>query len=117
MSFADCDMEESPIFIKADAMLVWLVKATEKFPRSQRFKMARRIEDAAFAFQERIQAAARHRDARLLRDADVQLSLLKRRLRMAKELALLSMGQYEHVSKMAAEVGRLLGAWMKRATG
>ena len=78
-------MQESPIFIKTDQMLVWLVQCTEKFPKSQRFKMAKRIEDAAFAFQEAIQAAARKRDRQSLSEADVLLAVLKRRLRMAKD--------------------------------
>ena len=109
-------MQESPIFIKTDEMLTWLVRCTEKFPKSQRFKMAKRIEDAAFAFQEHIQAAAKKNDADLLTDADVQLALLKRRLRMAKDTNLISIGQYEHVANMTAEVGRLLGGWMNPKT-
>jgi len=79
--------------------------------------MAKRIEDAAFAFQECIQQAAKARDDSLLVQADTQLALLKRRLRMAKEMELMNLGQYEHVAQMTAELGRLLGAWMKRPAG
>ena len=106
-------MDESPIFIKTDELLAWLVGCTQKFPKAQRFKMAKQIEDAAFAFQELIQAAAKKRLPELLTDADVKLALLKRRLRMAKQMDFVSIGQYEHVARLAAEVGRLLGAWMK----
>ena len=109
-------VQESPIFIKTDELLVWLVKLTEKFPKSQRFKMAKQIEDPGFAFQEWIQAAAKHRDRSLLINADVQLALLKRRLRMAMDLELMSIGQYEHASRMASEVGCLLGAWLNPST-
>ena len=109
--------QESPIFIKTDEMLMWLIRCTEKFPKSQRFKLAKRIEDAAFAFQELIQAAARGNDARALADADVQLALLKRRLRMAKSMELIAIGQYQHVAAMVTEIGRLLGAWLKRLKG
>ena len=79
--------------------------------------MARRLEDAAFAFQECIQAAAKKRDSGLLADGDVHLALLNRRLRMAREMKLLSVGQYEHASRMTSELGRLLGAWIKRPGG
>jgi hypothetical protein len=110
-------MQESPIFVKTDQMLLWLVRCTEKFPKSQRFKMAKRIEDAAFLFQEHIQAAATTRLPERLVDADVQLGLVKRRLRMAKQMELMSIQQFEHSTKLTAEVGRLLGAWSKREKG
>ncbi len=67
-------MQESPLFIKTDELLIWLVRCTEKFPKSQRFRMARRIEDAAFSFQELIQAAAKMNSGVALIEADVQLS-------------------------------------------
>ena len=59
-------MEESPIFVKTDQLLMWLVRCTEKFRKSQRFKMALRIEDPAFAFQESIQAAGKSKDRQWL---------------------------------------------------
>jgi hypothetical protein len=98
-------------------MLMWLVRCTEKFPKAQRFKMAKRIEDAAFAFQEAIQAAGKRQDSRSLTEADIQLAILKRRLRMASEMKLIDLRKYEYISNQVAEVGRLLGAWIKRPTG
>jgi len=106
-------VNESPIFIKTDEMLAWLLGCTQKFPKSERFRMARRIEEPAFRFQELLQTSARKGDPDLLVDADVQLALLRRRLRLAHEMRLLSVGQLEHVARMVGEVGRLLGAWMK----
>jgi len=48
-----------------------------------------------------------------LKAADIQLALLKRRLRMAVEMKFMSVGQYEHAARLTTEIGRLLGAWMK----
>jgi hypothetical protein len=110
-------MQESPIFVKTDQMVLWIVRCTQKFPKAQRFKMAKRIEDAAFAFQELIQDAATTGRPERLREADVQLALLQRRLRMARDLELISIRQFEHIAKRTAEVGRLLGAWSKRPEG
>ena len=58
-------------------------------------------------------AAAKKSEPALLINADTQLALLKRRLRMATDLKFISLGQYEHAARMTAEIGRLLGAWMK----
>ncbi len=87
---------------------------TDRFPKSHRFRMARRLEDPAFAFQEQIQAALRPKGADRLAAADVQLALLKRRLRMAHEMKLIDLRHYEHGARLTAELGRLLGAWTKR---
>ena len=55
----------------------------------------------------------RQRLAHLL-DADAHLNKLRLYLRLARQWEWLSSGQYEHVSKMVAEVGRLLGGWIKQ---
>jgi hypothetical protein len=38
-------------------------------------------------------------------------------LRLADHWHWLSEGQYEHVSPIEAEIGRLLGGWMRQAGG
>jgi hypothetical protein len=36
-------------------------------------------------------------------------------LRLAHQFRWLNTGQYEHVSTLVAEIGRLLGGWLKQA--
>ena len=113
-------MKESPLFARTHDLLLWLVRRTESFPRSQRFVLTRRLQDAAFDFQERIVEAALGPGQDLegcLCRADVDLARLRFYLRLCHELAWLSTGQYAHVSRMVAEVGRLLGGWRKKAAG
>lgn len=45
-------MKESPIFIKNYEMLTWLLNHTRKFPKHQRFVMARRMKDATLDFHD-----------------------------------------------------------------
>ena len=75
------------------------------------------MQDAALDFQETLflanAHAGRQRLAHLL-DADAHLNKLRLYLRLAQQWAWLTAGQYEHVSKMVAEVGRLLGGWIKQ---
>ena len=52
-------MKESPIFIKSFEMLQWLLNHTRKFPKHQRFVMARRMEEAALDFHDEILRATR----------------------------------------------------------
>ena len=113
-------MKESPIFARTYALLLWLIPQTLKFRREHRFTMAKRVQDVALDFQERIIEAAlndaEHQDDRLAQ-ADIDLTKLRFYLRLCKDLELLSLGQYEHVSRMAVEIGNLLGGWRKKFIG
>ena len=48
-----------------------------------------------------------------LRAADANLNKLRLYLRLAHRWKWLNDGQYRHVSSMIAEIGRLLGGWIK----
>ena len=110
-------MKESPIFVRTYDLLRWLIPATVKFPRHQRFVLAEAVQRTALGFQERLIEAARAEEPLpLLRQADTELTKLRTYLRLCCDLTFLSIGQYEHVSRMVAEVGRLLGGWIKSVT-
>lgn len=109
-------MKQSPIFVRTHDLVLWLVQRTESFPRSQRFVLTKRLQDAALDFQEKLIEAGLSRDSdqrRYLAEADIELGKLRFYLRLCHELTWLSTGQYAHVSRMVAEVGRLLGGWVK----
>ena len=113
-------MQQSPIFAKTYDLILWLMPSTLKFPREQRFVLAKAVQESALRLQERlIEAAAargRAQEERLAR-ADVELTKLRFCLRLCKDLDLLQTNQYFHVSQMTAEVGRLLGGWIKKVSG
>lgn len=107
-------MKASPIFTRTYDLLRWLVPATLKFPRQERFVLAEQVQRTAFRFQEEIlEAAFNKRPVSELARADVTLAKLKLYLRLCHDLDLLSHGQYEHVARMVEEIGRLLGGWRK----
>jgi cytosine/adenosine deaminase-related metal-dependent hydrolase len=111
-------VQESPIFSKTYDLLLWLIPATTKFPREQRFVLARVVQETALRFQERlIEAGVGHGRARgrALAQADVELTKLRFYLRLCKDLELLKLNQYRHAAEMVSEVGRLLGGWRKTA--
>jgi hypothetical protein len=111
-------MEASPIFVKTYAFLKWLLPHTVGFPKAQRFLMAKRIEDAALTFHERIvRAGCGGGSAGDLKETDIEMTKLRVYLRLAMEMQLLSFGQYEHAARMVDEIGRLLGGWVKRSGG
>ena len=109
-------MVEYPLFPKTYDLIAWLLPQTQKFPKSQRFVLAKRIEDAALNFQalvikaRKVTGVAR---AEALMLADVELETLRVCLRLCLDMKLFSFPQYEHVSKQVVEIGKLLGAWRK----
>lgn len=111
-------MQESPIFARVHDLLLWLIPQTLQFPRAHRFGLAKRLQDKTFDLQERLLEAAMSRgntQRQQLVNADILLAQLRYHLRLAQELGLLTVKQYAHVSSIVAEVGRMLGAWLKKA--
>ncbi len=110
--------EDMVIFVRVFDLLEWLVPRGEGFPRPFRHTVTARLLGAALDLPEQLFEAqsrrGRHRrDA--LTEADATLNKLRLYLRLAHRWGWLSDGQYEHVSRMVAEVGRLLGGWIRQA--
>jgi four helix bundle protein len=107
------------IFPRTYDFITWLIPLTMNFPRSQRFVVTRRLQDAALEFQELlIEANARRGAARgeRLRAADAELLKVRLYLRLCEKWQWITPGQYYHASELVAEIGRLLGGWIKSVT-
>lgn len=110
-------MDDMVIFTRTFDVLDWLLPRTEDFPAVHRFSVTKRLQDAALDFQEAIyDANARAGVERLLylRTADAHLGKVRLYLRLVHRWHWLSNGQYEHISRMVTEIGRLLGGWIKQ---
>ena len=112
--------EELVVMTRVFDLLTWLLPKSEAFPKAYRFTVTQRLMDSALDVQDALAEAhgsrGRHRH-QFLRNADRSLIRLRLYLRLAHHWKWLSHGQYEHVSRMVAEVGRLLGGWLKRESG
>lgn len=109
------ERKQSPIFTKTSDFVVWLLDHTEKFPKSERFRMARRLEDSVFSFYELLIEASRStkRKRYLLIQADVELQKLRLYVRMSQKRKLTSISQYHFAAGELVEIGKLLGGWLK----
>jgi len=100
-------------------LLEWLLPKSERFPRVYRSTVTQRLMDAALDLQEAL-IIAQTREGRppqtALRNADAALGRLRIYLRLAHRWHWLSIGQYEHAGAMVAEIGRLLGGWLRAET-
>ena len=112
--------DEMVILTQTYDLLMWVLPRSMKFPKSQRFVLTQRLQNALLDFQECLFLANAHAgQERLqhLRNADAHLNKLRLYLRISHQSTWLTPAQFEHVSKLVAEVGRLLGGWLRQTRG
>jgi hypothetical protein len=110
-------MNESTVFVRTYDFISWIIPHVIKFPRIHRFGIGERIQRLVFDFQDRLVAAGKSTGIKRienLRQADIQLEQIRVWIRFARDQQLLSINQYEHAARMIAEIGRLLGGWLKK---
>lgn len=110
-------MAQSPIFVKTEAFLLWLLQHTAKFPKHERFRLAKRIDDAMMDFHACLIRAARlHDTLSHLNAARVEFDKVQTYLRLSMELRYSSRDQFKYASEQLVEIGNLMGGWLKKAS-
>jgi hypothetical protein len=108
--------EQMIILTRTFDLLSWLLPKADGFPKLYRSTVTQRLMGAALDFQEALydaQSQGGSTRQKHLREADAALNKLRLYLRLAHHWHWLNDGQYRHVSATVAELGRLLGGWMK----
>ena len=104
------------VHTRARELLAWLLPQVVKWPREQRHIVSRHVAELAMQVHDAL-VAARHLPpparAAVLRDADILLDQLRQHLQLAWQWQWLSNGQFQHVSGLTGELGRLIGGWRK----
>ncbi len=111
---ADHARRTGPALEAMHRLILWLVPAVEKFPRSQKFLLGDRIQTIALGCLERLIEATYTRERNtLLNEANIAMEKLRILFRIAYELRCIDARRYEHSARMMDEVGRLVGGWIK----
>lgn len=96
----------------------WLLQHTGKFPKSYRFSVAAKLENAMLDFIEQTTVANMRRDKLpLLRQADEALARIRLLFRLSYEMRFINLKSYEFGGRQLVELGRLLGGWIKNPAG
>jgi hypothetical protein len=111
------NQEEMLIIKRGYDLSKWLLNHTGKFPKSYRFSVATKIENAILEFVELATVANMRRDKLpLLRRADEALARLRLLFRLSYEMQFVNLTSYEYGSGQLVELGRMLGGWIKNPT-
>ncbi|NKB76739.1 MAG: diversity-generating retroelement protein Avd [Gammaproteobacteria bacterium] len=109
--------EDLKVLTRVFDLLLWLVPKAEVFPRTYRHTVTRRLLDSALDVQDGLflaQSTRGNKRQQTLSEVDAALNRLRLYLRLAHHWRWLSNGQYEHISRLVAEIGRLLGGWIRQ---
>ena len=95
-------------------LLLWLIPQLDKFPRSRRFTLGERVEAGSIEVLELLVEAAytRNKDAPLRR-ANLRLEIVRHLWRLAHELKVVAIRQYEHGARLLDDLGRQIGGWLR----
>ncbi len=107
-------IKDLKIFQKLYDVILWIYPMVNKFPKSQRFVLGQRIENSVLELLRLVIKANAAREKKpILKEFSVELDQFRILMRLSKDLKFMSIGQYEYVSKLINETGRMLGGWIK----
>ena len=108
-------IEDMKIFHKTYEFIKWVHTLLNKFPKSEKYTMAQKIENTALNFLESIIQSNNDFDKKeSLQKAIIELDKLRIFFRLSKDLQFISFAQYEYGSNLINEIGRMLGGWYKK---
>lgn len=105
---------ELPIIQKTYDLLRWLIPRLNEMPRNQRFLLGDRIETTFLNLQGLlIEASFERTKLPLLQKASAELEKLRFLIRLIEDLHVLGRRRAAYLMEGLAEVGRMLGGWIK----
>lgn len=107
-------MDNLIIYQKIYDFTLYLFPIVDRFPKFEKFVICTMLKTCVLGMAKGVIRANKSRNKKpLLYDIDVQLEELKFLLRLSHDRKYLSHRSYEQSSKLTAEIGRLLGGWIK----
>ena len=106
--------EDFPVFVKWFDATDWILDTVEKFPRSVRFTVSSRIANITLDVMEGIIEAVYTKDrSHILERVNLRMEKLRVLFRLSYKRRYISGRQYEYVSGLIDETGKMIGGWRK----
>ncbi|MCU8190151.1 diversity-generating retroelement protein Avd [Vibrio vulnificus] len=99
---------------KCREMLMYGYQALKQFPKHEKHVLGAEIRLSMLQLQRLIVTAfKRYHKKTTLTDLDIELAILKRRVRLAKDLRYLDLKKYQIWIGQLVEIGKMIGGWIK----
>lgn len=109
--------EKENVVTQTYDFLKYLTPVLDRFPRSQKFLLADRMQvkvmDVLDLFLEAYYTKDREKKRGNLLAANLKLEQLRYLVRLANDLRCINSDRYEVISKKVNEIGKQLGGWLK----
>lgn len=95
-------------------LLKWILPVISKYPKDRKYSLGQRIENKILDVLELlIKANYSRQKVDLLKDANIELEIIRHLIRISYDLRFISVGKYEYFSREINEIGRMVGGWIK----
>jgi four helix bundle protein len=99
---------------KCREMLLYGYQALKQFPKHETHVLGAEIRLSMLQLQRLvITAFKRYHKKTTLTDLDIELAILKRQVRLAKDLRYVDLKKYQIWIEKLVEIGRMIGGWIK----
>lgn len=89
-------------------------QALKQFPKHEKHVLGAEIRGSMLALQRLIiTAIKRYHKKTTLTDLDIELAVLKRRVRLSKDLRYIDIKKYEIWVSQLVELGKMIGGWIR----
>lgn len=107
-------MNELSIEEKCREMIMYGYCAVRQFPKSEKHVLAAELRLSMLNLQRLIiTAIKRYHKKTTLTDIDIELSILKKQVRLSKDLRFIDLKKYKNWSTLLVELGKMIGGWLK----
>ena len=115
-------MDELPIIQKTYDLITWYIPHINKMPRTHKFVLGDRLQNALYDLLEGLIRARYDRNRLLILEGlNATLDIIRFQTRLCLQFELITTQRYEFASKALVEIGQQLGSWIKhqrrQATG
>jgi hypothetical protein len=105
------------LFQKIYDLILWLHPTLNRFPKSQKFILAQKIENCSLDILEKVVKinSSKTKSAFLFDSLNVDIDRLRILVRLSKDLRFINIKTYGFFCEKVTEIGKLLGGWKKIA--
>ncbi|HCJ7273454.1 TPA: diversity-generating retroelement protein Avd [Vibrio cholerae] len=99
---------------KCREMLLYGYQAIKQFPKHEKHVLGAEIRLSMLQLQRLVVTAfKRYHKKTTLTDLDIELAILKRQVRLAKDLRYIDIKKYQVWIEQLVEIGKMIGGWIK----